>query len=596
MMIQLHGAGLRPGLVALVAATIMTLWTPNLFAGDTVDSVTITRIVLVFDEVDFVPAGELPEDAVTDFTGPLIMDLPVDGSPLMLDTTTVASGIYEKVHFELRPLSNPDNPDITNLTDLDPAILQGRSIYITGYVDGDTSQTFVFEDTENIEFDVQEMFEVIGGQVTTIMLEIDTENFFRTGATVWDPRDMNNFGFLRLHIRAIFEGGYRGRGPRKNPNEVKLESEIQSVTSAMGSVASIEVLGLTIIITEGTEIEDEDNNPVDDSVLVVDARVEIRGILQEDGTIVAEEIELENDEFRKIRMRGEIESIQVNAMVVESIVVLGLTINLTPMTEVENEGGDPMPAGDLLVGDRVDIKGLLEDDGTVTARRIEIEEPEDRVKLESLIQALPDGATTGTWTVAGISIIVTDETELDSGDGPFAVGDRVEIVGQFQMDGSILASEIELEEGEPKDMIRAVIQELGPAGEDGPSTFTLAGLTIVIDEETRIKIKGDSHADATVLEDDQCVQVNGNLQEDGSILACKVKVRQLPPFGRGKKQDSLAADSNALTTTTTSATSLATSTTAARGKGRKGLISFGLGGSGATAVKIAASENWSNYE
>ncbi len=71
--------------------------------------------------------------------------------------------------------------------------------------------------------------------------------------------------------------------------------------------------------------------------------------------------------------------------------------------------------------------------------------------FEGPIEALPDSGTVGTWQVAGRTVTVTEATEIDLEGQTLAVGVIVEVEGRTQPDGSLVASEIEVEEDDLND-------------------------------------------------------------------------------------------------------------------------------------------------
>lgn len=71
---------------------------------------------------------------------------------------------------------------------------------------------------------------------------------------------------------------------------------------------------------------------------------------------------------------------------------------------------------------------------------------EDDTELDGMIDALPPVGLVGTWQVSGRTVQVTETTEIDQQMGSINVGVAVEVEGEAQADGSILASEIEVED------------------------------------------------------------------------------------------------------------------------------------------------------
>lgn len=67
-------------------------------------------------------------------------------------------------------------------------------------------------------------------------------------------------------------------------------------------------------------------------------------------------------------------------------------------------------------------------------------------ELDGVIEVLPESGMVGTWQVSGKTVQVTEMTAIDEAMGPIAVGAPVEVEGEAQPDGSIVATEIEVED------------------------------------------------------------------------------------------------------------------------------------------------------
>src|SRR5262249_36150668 len=108
---------------------------------------------------------------------------------------------------------------------------------------------------------------------------------------------------------------------------------------------------------------------------------------------------------------------------------------------------DVQAVGMVAVGSSVEIKGLMQADGSINAAKIEVEndaEAEFKGKIESL-PATND--LVGDWRVSGRTVRVTAMTEIERKYGMVAVGAFVEVEGTMQADGSVLAQEIEVKQG-----------------------------------------------------------------------------------------------------------------------------------------------------
>lgn len=87
---------------------------------------------------------------------------------------------------------------------------------------------------------------------------------------------------------------------------------------------------------------------------------------------------------------------------------------------------------------------VLDEMDTVFAQAEEFE-------LDGVVEAMPPVGVVGLWQVSGRTVTVTETTEIDQEMGTLAVGAAVEVEGTEQPDGSVLASEIEFEDGDDGD-------------------------------------------------------------------------------------------------------------------------------------------------
>jgi len=95
--------------------------------------------------------------------------------------------------------------------------------------------------------------------------------------------------------------------------------------------------------------------------------------------------------------------------------------------------------GELAEGLTAKVEGILQEDGSVLALKIEVEEVEDEIEFEGTISTL-DPLVIGDYTV-----VVDENTEIE---GELAVDLAAKVEGLLQEDGSVLALEIEVEEVE----------------------------------------------------------------------------------------------------------------------------------------------------
>lgn len=115
--------------------------------------------------------------------------------------------------------------------------------------------------------------------------------------------------------------------------------------------------------------------------------------------------------------------------------------------------GNTEIVGQLVSGAIVQIRAKVQDDGTLLATRIAVKnnddehDDDDDDEVEGTIQSI--GANNSSIVINGRTILVDEHTRID--DGHLAVGARAEVEVVEQQDGSLLATEIEIEDTDDDD-------------------------------------------------------------------------------------------------------------------------------------------------
>jgi hypothetical protein len=73
---------------------------------------------------------------------------------------------------------------------------------------------------------------------------------------------------------------------------------------------------------------------------------------------------------------------------------------------------------------------------------------ENEVELDGIVEVMPATGLIGTWQISGQTVQVTEATEIDQDMGALAVGTAVEVEGTPLPDGSINATELEVEDAD----------------------------------------------------------------------------------------------------------------------------------------------------
>ncbi len=192
------------------------------------DELVITRAQIVLREIEFEYEDSLPgctsryDDACEKIeVGPVLVDLPLDGSLRTQITATVPQGTFDEIEFELEH-AHDDSASERAFRREHPEF-NGLSVRVEGTFNG---QPFTFVSSVRAELEME--FDpplVVGESWHNVTVSVDLARWFRrTDGTVIDPRTANpggiNAGLVASNIRSSFDafddddrdGHRRGRG------------------------------------------------------------------------------------------------------------------------------------------------------------------------------------------------------------------------------------------------------------------------------------------------------------------------------------------------------------------------------------------------
>ena len=164
--------------------------------------------------------------------------------------------------------------------------------------------------------------------------------------------------------RYIFKPTVKVKSVQVNGEAVQTVEVDGAVSSVDGSGETVTVDGISFAVTDQTEF-DADNGPSTPAALQEGQFVEVEGTLRDDGSLVAREVEVEDDDEIERSITAPIESASD-----DSIALLGVTIDVTDDTEFD----DLSRAGELQADDRVEVDYVLSDDTRIAT---EIEREDD---------------------------------------------------------------------------------------------------------------------------------------------------------------------------------------------------------------------------
>ena len=211
----------------------------------------------------------------------------------------------------------------------------------------------------------------------------------------------------------------------------------------------------------------------------------------------------------------------------------GKAVRSTAETVIDQEDGP------LELGAKVEAKGTPGEGGVLVATKIEVQDQGDDdpppppgspdatlVKIEGIVEAMPESGFVGNWTINGKAVQSTASTKIEQEEGPLVVGAKVEVKGTVGEGGVILATKIEVEG----------IGDDDDDGDDGADDGELEGAVEALPDGTLIgtwKVAGQNVVVLTTTRLDQehggivvgaIVEVHGTPGPDG-LVASKVEVK-----------------------------------------------------------------------
>ncbi len=173
---------------------------------------------------------------------------------------------------------------------------------------------------------------------------------------------------------------------------------------------------------------------------VVGAIAEVKAMHQTDGSLLASRIKIEDASVfeNEVEFKGTISNLTGTGPY--TMTVANHTVKTDAQTQI---------SGTLANGALVEVRGLLQTDGSVLASFIKVEDQAGPVEVKFIAHisgSLPTNLI-GTWSFDnGQSVTVTTSTLIDQSRGAVAIGALVEVKAFRQPDNSLLAIRIKVED------------------------------------------------------------------------------------------------------------------------------------------------------
>ena len=271
------------------------------------------------------------------------------------------------------------------------------------------------------------------------------------------------------------------------------------------------VLGQLVLIDDGTSFED-DIQPGSLEGLAVGNIVEVSGYLDADGNILATHVELE-DVFDEYEVTGFARTVDNGSFTLE---IGRLVVDYSSATL------DDFPTPEPLNGQLVEAEGVsLGPSGELIAMSLEFEgndmdaDDGDEAEIEGLITRF--GSATD-FDVNGTPVTTTAATTYENGSSAdLALNLRVEVEGEFDANGVLVADKVEFEQD-------GVLRIEAPLEAIEGQQLTVLGIAVTVTMETEFEdnsVIDDSRFDLSDLRVGDYLEIRG--YDDGGFIATRIE-------------------------------------------------------------------------
>ncbi len=253
---------------------------------------------------------------------------------------------------------------------------------------------------------------------------------------------------------------------------------------------SLVVLGQLVLVRPETSFDD-DFSPRSLEGVAVDQIVEVSGVIDADGNIIASRIE-DEDPGTEFEVHGFVANLDESS----SQFTLGaLTVDYAAASL------DDFPNGEISDGDFVEAKGSsLGAGGELIATEVEFEDDfldvdeGDYIEIEGFITRFVSATD---FDVAGVPVTTTASTDFEEGSAAdLALNVKVEVEGEIDSNGVLVAEDIEIE-GDNEIEIEGLVDAVDATA----GTVTILGITITVNESTSIEDYSEASIDPLTLGD-----------------------------------------------------------------------------------------------
>ncbi|MBK9250394.1 MAG: hypothetical protein IPM70_00315 [Proteobacteria bacterium] len=342
-----------------------------------------------------------------------------------------------------------------------------------------------------------------------------------------------------VHVR----GRIDDRSGRATADSVRQDDDLEGpITSIDAANQTFVVLAHTVRVTTETSFDDSLGTFAD---LAVGLQVEISGLKNAAGEVVATRIEKRKAGETRLEVMGKVSLLDTTAR----------TFRIGPLT-VDYTGASlrDFPASGLANDQNVEVKGTaLNSAGALVATSVELRDFERgsgsfQREVEGLITRYVSATD---FDVAGRKVTTTSTTRYEHGTAAdLALNVKVEAEGTIDAAGVLVAVKVEFKRGNNAGLAGIVDNVTADSSGLG-GTLTVLGVTVTVDNNTRIEDKSDADIEMFRLSNVQVgdyVEIRGTETAPLRLTASRLERedRETRSWVRGTVRDLVAPNMTVL--------------------------------------------------
>jgi hypothetical protein len=406
------------------------------------------------------------------------------------------------------------------------------------------------------------LFAIHDLEVTGNITELGSDYLVVQGYTVYvdgntDLRGPSNepvsFSYFQLNSLVQVQADNRGDGTYLaskvksednsgggNENEVELTGYVTEV----GAVSFV-INGTTFLVDANTEYRGRHGNPFSFEQIEVGILLEVKAFAQTNGDLLATRVKTEDDHHQhgaELEITGFIDGITIN-----SIIVGQQEFFVDAQTIILDDHRIPITFGDLIIGNKVEVKAFRQPDSTYLASLIKKEDmPENEIEFTAQIESIVGTSVTigGIIFATDSNTIVLDHNRMPVTFAALSVGMWVQVKGYKNIDETYYASRIQIE-----DFVRTEIEIKGNITDLTATYLVVNGITFSVDSTTQVLDHLNNPIEYSALQVGQLVEVKG--EKTGTLTAKALRIKlesneDIEIFGRLTAVNSNSIELNGL--------------------------------------------------